>query len=172
MKRLLLASTLLIISIEPAFSGPDETTQHLMNDPVSMLDLGVLKAEIALRNQDLGSMRFQWDVNRFYILKWMYGGDFSDENSAEQACASWVKKVREMGGINLETGEAMFSFSTFAEGFSHDGFARGNEPKNLYTNLDQLFVLKCHVRGSLFVGSPSVSVTAPLLGTSYSLEKK
>jgi hypothetical protein len=155
----------ILLTAVPAMGGPDQTTQHLLSDPASMLDLGVLKANLALKERKLGFMGFDWDANRFFIVTWF--SDRPDTKVAESDCVAWVADVRELGGIRAETGEPFLDDSFFAGYFSHEGFSRSNAPDTLYSDLDKLFELKC----TGFVGTETVVVTAPLLGTTYSLER-
>lgn len=167
MKRPGLAVAAVCLIAGSAIAGPDETTRQLMNDPVSMIDMGVLKGEMLLRAKGLGFMSFDWESNRFHIFNFFFNGDYPDQRSAEAECASWVADIRSLANVSTETGKAIYAHSAFAEFFSHEGFLRTGEPKTLYTDLDKLFVLKC----SAYAAGASAEVTAPLLGTSYSLEK-
>lgn len=166
MKSLSLASLVVILMLRPAVAGPDDTTQNLISDPASMLDIGILRIDLALRSQDLGFLLFDWNANRLYVQKIILDG-FPDAKSAEEACASWVWNVRKLADIDRETGKPYGAHSRFADFFSHEGFQRNNTPGSLYVDLDRLFILNCSAYGA----EGSVSVTAPLLGTTYSIEK-
>lgn len=157
---------MILCGTAPAVAGPDQTTQKLINDPVSMLDLGVFKADLALSRRELGFMNFSWDSNRFTISTYKLGG-FADAQAAESACASWIAEVRELGGLDTKTGKPFGPHSWFAQNFSHEGFERVGTSETLYSDLDRLFDLNC----TAIAGADTVVVTAALLGTTYSLRK-
>lgn len=167
--KLLLFTFLAFCSLvfRSATAGPDETTQNLISDPASMMDIGILRTEIELKSQNLGHMAFDWDENRLNVHKLIFEGEYPDQASAELECATWIGKVRGIAGIKKDTGKPYGNHSLFAENFSHAGFQRGSTPENLLVDLDKLFVLNCWV----YTPPVSVEVTAPLLGTSYSVVK-
>lgn len=147
------------------FAGPDETTQYLMNDSASMLDLGMLTLNLRLSQNKLGYASYDWDANRIRI-KYLLFQELNDEE-AEEACAAWVQRVRVYAGINIKTGQPALETSSFAELFTHYGFQRKSEIDNLRHNIDKMVTLQYqHVRS----GNP-IMVNAPLLGTGYSLVK-
>lgn len=164
MKVLIAAFFALFLVPERLVAQPDGTTRHLMQDSVSMLDFGLLRLNINLERDNLGLADFNWDRNRIVIHTWL-----SEEtrDAAEEVCAEWVSEVRTRGGISRESGKPALESSSFSRLFGHYSFERGNILDGLYKNIDQLFVLECNQ----FNVIPPVMVTAPLLGTGYSLRK-
>lgn len=151
-----------------ANAGPDATINHLMDDSVSMLDFGILRMNLTLKEKDLGGATYLWDENRIVISHILTLKYFGDHEAAENACAEWVKNVRRVAWIDTETGKPTFSTSWFATYFSHNGFKRLSAPQDLDENLDKIFQLKCI---AFTEDGQALTVTAPLIGTGYSLEK-
>lgn len=152
-----------------AQAGPDATTKWLMNDPVSMLDLGILKIEQSLRNPNrsnrpYGSVRYDWDKNRIVIY---YAGYFPTTDDPEEHCAGWFTSVRSIGGVDASGNPLINGRTSFSFMFEHAGFNRSDVPENLFTELDKLFELECWHK---FDGT-NFRATAPFVGVGYSVEK-
>lgn len=151
----------------PVAAGPDVTTQHLLDDAATMLDLGMLRLEMRLAQDDLGSARYAWSENRILIESSIFlTGAAKTEQSVEAICAGWLKSVRFAAGVNAD-GKAYTGNSDFSGFFRHYGVGRVNAPKALYEDLDELFVLKC----GGFVDGVAITISAPLLGKTYAVER-
>lgn len=159
---------LILLCLMPvrAICGPDATTQFLLDDSASMLDFGLLRLDILLSEKQLGTAQFLWDGNIFLISTILTGNETHE--LAEAACSQWVKDVRIAALVNGATGEPLYKNSTFAPYFDHNGFARNARPENLLQEIDKKFLLKCF---SFFQGYEKTTISAPLLGTGYSVEK-
>lgn len=161
------------ITAFPALAGPDETTQALMDDSASMLDLGLLRMNLMLASNSLGSASFDWEQNRITVSE--YGPDFATfatkkdktADDVEIRCANWVRAVRIIAAVNPDDGLAYFGTTSFADMFSHYGFEHGLL-KNPSASIDGLIQLRCRH----FVAQKPVEITAPLLGKGYSVSKE
>lgn len=166
MRTRLLALIAICLLPVKALSGPDETTQHLMNDSATMLDFGMLRLNLSLEAATLANAYFDWDENRIYI--WRYFQENETADVGEETCSQWIGDVRLKSGVNRDTGKPFEKTSLFAGYFAHHSFKRNSAPETLYQDIDKLFVLRCtgQIKGGGFI-----TIFAPLLGSGYSLEK-
>ena len=120
-----------------AASGPDSTTKWLMDDPATMLDLGILNLNVQLAARSLGSAGFLYDENRINIRMpaEIFWADFVTPDEVEKRCAKWVDDVRGFAGVQRETGNAFYENTRFADLFRHQGFEIARVPSSLYTDL-------------------------------------
>lgn len=160
----------LSLHIGPAFAGPDASAQYLTNTPVTMMDLGILRLNLALRSQSGGFSSYDWDTNRIQIeapFDIEYGSYLTIEQ-AEAACATWITKVRTQFGVDAEKGTPLLFEITFAAKlFEHEGYENANVPKTLYQDIDRMFVLQC----AAGIPEKRLKVSSPLLGKGYSISK-
>lgn len=163
----------LLIGTAAAQAGPDEVAKWLIQDPASMIDLGVLRIDLALSNGSGapgGRATYDWDKNRFTITG--SAGQVESADKAEKACEEWVNSVRVAAFIDTSTGNPYLGkASLFAELFSHSGFERTNAPADLYTTIDKMIELRCYGSFKLDGDLKIIEANAPLLGTGYSLKK-
>ena len=162
-------------------AGPDETTNTLMNDSVSILDWGILRTELYLAQQNLiipAQVSFDWDSNEIRISAWQFGGnDTTTEVQAKAVCSDWFFGVRVSGGISTETGEPYFSeVSTYANFFGHEGFVRNFdsiEYKALLAKLDRKIELSATILMDISKsdGLQSVKCSGPLLGVGFAVQE-
>ncbi len=176
-----LTSTLAPITL-PAHAGPDDTTKLFMNRPATLLDLGMLRLNLLL--DEIGDesyypsglpspyVSYHWDRDRIVISVIKFSHD-SASKEGEELCAEWISFLRARANVSSKTGEAAGG-SYFVDQFTHSGFT--NESITQATpKLDRKFQLRC----SLNIRNKSknseryfrtITVTAPLLGTSYSVQ--
>lgn len=61
-----------------AIAGPDATTQRLLDDRPSMLDFGIMRLELHLKNHKYishnPSVRYDWDENTITISGMIFSG--------------------------------------------------------------------------------------------------
>lgn len=164
--KLVGAASFLLLA-HPVAAGPDDVSKWLIKDPVSMMDLGLLRIEQQLispssQAQPGGIVEFSWDKNRISISRFFHQ---TDDSYGEEICAKWISEVRDVALI--VDGKPMWTeASSFAYKFTHEGFERTNTPKNLPAEIDKIIELKC----GTFLPSKTIWVTAALLGTSYAVE--
>ncbi len=170
--RCWLVASLFFLPPAASLAGPDEVTQWLMQDPLTMLDYGIYKINIDLRDGWYpigGNAVFQWDDNRVVISRMV---DAGTQPSVETLCSKWVEKIRSRGGLNADTGVPYGGWSHFAQMFAHEGFEKLDAPKDLYKNIDKILSLNCWGIYTDDDGkSGYLTITSPLLGTGYSVKK-
>ena len=133
-----------------SIAGPDETSNALMRDSLSMLDWGVFRIQYLLdRHDDLRGtwISYDWESDEFMIQS--FHGNFNGTNTVDWArtdCKIWFDQVRNAAGVNSSTGELFFGErSFFSERFAHSGFQRrsiGLEPDEILDGIDRKFSLK------------------------------
>ena len=167
MKKLIL---LVLMLPMVALADPGAATRHLINDPVSMMDIGILKAQkdldiiIQRRNKtfekrnDLsltalsGFVSYLYDEDLIVITAELNGAE-PVAKTLEDECRYIVELMRTRANV-------------FAEfWFSHQGFNRSDEPKDLANKIKDRIQLRC-LGASAFIGddhSSIVSVRSMLL---------
>jgi len=165
MKTCLASIFVLFLLPESAIAGPDETTQHLMNDTASMLDFGLLRLNLKLEADNLGTASYNWEENRIQIS--LFSLEKGTVESAEIDCANWIDAVRVKAGIDLDAGQSKTGSSSFANLFTHYGFERRSVMEGLQGKIDKIITLGCYQWGT----KKPVTIKAPLLGKGYSLQK-
>lgn len=156
---------------QPIFSGPDETTNFLMDEPASLMDLGILRLNLALQNNAAGYVSYSWDENRIKIAApyQNVNGPYATEDAAEEACSKWVTELRRLLGIDPTTGKPFWGQTSLAaDFFRHQGFRRMNAPETLYTDVDKLIIFVCYAKSS----ENLVKVTGSLVAKGYSVAKQ
>ncbi|OOY23788.1 hypothetical protein BMI91_15175 [Thioclava sediminum] len=171
MKKLVFAFVAIaILAPYSSIAGPDATTQYLQRDVASTFDFGMLRLNLRLESNGLGSASYNWSENRIYIVPNLDTASSlleKDEREIERVCSGWIQRVRGNAVIGVD-GSPILGHSTYSWLFSHYGYERSNEPENLYSDLDKIFVLSCGGSSKAIY----VTLTAPLLGSTYAVEKK
>ncbi|MFG6584800.1 hypothetical protein, partial [Sulfitobacter sp. 1A12779] len=125
MKRLSLCAFLAFGS-SSAFAGPDDTTNYLMNTPVNLMDLGVFRLTLLIRDK-LGSgfAAYHWDSNEIRIFLFDLP---NEEMNAEAVCIEAISEIRR--AANVQDGTPFSGISGFATLFKHSGYVKGTVEKN------------------------------------------
>ena len=164
-----------------AQAGPDEVTNRLMEEKVSLLDWGVFRVQLLLeKTNDLSSASvfFDWDMNQIKIMDadfTMMDQGLSDVTVAE--CEKWFVAVRRAGYVNEKTGKPYFGDSSlFAELFSHEGWTatiNGKATEDVVKQIDQKIVLEYSIALSAEnVGDVERLIcTGPLLSDSFARQE-
>lgn len=152
---------------DTVLAGPDATVNRLIADPASMLDFGLFRLGQYLQDQKLGSATYDWDTNQIVIYWRSVGENSQDLTEAEQKCSDWVTQVRLSGWVGAN-GKAAMGVTVFSSFFQHIGFGRSDSIDSELSDIDKLIWLQCY---SETLGE-KVTVTAPLLGTAYSVQKE
>jgi hypothetical protein len=97
-----------------------------MNDAPTMLDFGIFRLERFLNGAGESSysrVTYDWNSNRIVVSNRFFDGHTIIEAEAMQKCTIWINAMRELAGINLETGQLQSwkSSSEFARLFQHIG---------------------------------------------------
>ncbi len=165
MKKLSTILVGLFVAANQAIAGPDTISNHLMSDPVSMLDFGMYRMELRLGST--AYVRYDWDDDEIVIFNVVFGFDGS-VSDAEVKCKRWVDEVRGMAGII--DGEPFLENSFFADLFAHLAFDRKSAPDNLLLEIDKKFDLNMKVNFAMSAGGSQITCTGPLIGKGFSVE--
>ena len=154
---------ILAITAGQAIAGPDVVGNYLMDEPASLMDVGIMKLNALVRPTAFAN--YNWDENSIEItsMNSLVKGSPSDD-ALEKLCADWISSVRVLANIDPLKGAPFYGAeSNFARLFLHSGYQREKQPENMTSEIDRMIQLTC-ILGSTIV-------TAPLLGTGYSLRK-
>jgi hypothetical protein len=153
---------------------PTANMQYLMNEPVSMMDWGLLNIDKSIESN--GGLKkygntitsYDWDKNRILIIVSSIGA--SSKEQAKEWCRDIVSFIRGFLGVDEKNGKPVFknNQSFLYRYFTHEGFKRNAEPKELGKELDNITTIQATI---FFDGSSTpVKCEAPLLGTSIMFE--
>ena len=154
MKNVLVLFLFLTALASDAGADPDESAKFLMNEPVSLLDLGVYKLEKDLKGfrKDLSvhhalpfdiAVNYDWGVNKIVIqLTYGYEGN-PPPKTIRNGVRNVFKKIRSFLGVDPE-GKVYHKrgFSKAADYFSHQGYVMKNRPPALEKNIDRMTEFK------------------------------
>ena len=160
MKRVILLLLFPLLS----FADPGGATQYLINDPVSMMDIGIFRAErdldiiIQRRNKsyekrrDLSLTALSGFVSYLYeddliVLSAELNGAEPIAKTLEDECRLIVELMRTRANILAEVW------------FSHAGFKRSGEPKDLADKIKDRIQLRCD-GASAYLGDNNRSIVS------------
>jgi len=162
-----------VFSVNVADAEPSSNMHYLMNEPVSMMDWGLLNIDRSLQADGRLSKYgntityYDWDKNRIIIDMAITGA--TSKEQAKEWCRDIVSQIRTFLGINERDGKPFFSRSYLYNYFSHEGFHKNTEPEGLDKELDIIAIIQVRI---LYKGNAeSVKCEAPLLGTSIMFEE-
>ncbi len=131
------------------FAAPSPTMQYLINEPLSMLDMGLYKLETYLNKGMKGHFSSSEELSTKLIrttadLDYNYSKDMIvvhhfftiDSQADEMSCKKIIKATK--SAINLEIWTA----------FKHNGFIRNSEPKSLLDDVKNKIYIKAYVTGT------------------------
>ncbi|MBL1438363.1 MAG: hypothetical protein COB08_019465 [Rhodobacteraceae bacterium] len=179
-----------------AQAGPDVTTNYLMDEPASMLDIGVLRINMRMSADDelsgfTLSYKFDENVFEFRRTTWILYNLLDEvevvENPTDEQARIEILQVAQNAAIAakeceqyIEPLRAWFGTSggsTLAsQYFGHYGYKPANIPDDIYSDLDGKFTIDV----LLFIpqksrmginGVVGFSCTAPLLGAGFSTQR-
>ncbi len=161
-----------------AKAGPDDLSKWLMNEPASMMDIGLLRLEIYLdkvriEDREYGVV-YIWDRDRILIRstpKRFDDPSYKDEDDAKKGCKNWFNRMRYEFGVNGATGELREGDLFLSSFFGHDGFTRGKQTDpDFHVQIGK----KIDLWGSFDFGDKSdrsfVYCSKPLMDTGFSVE--
>jgi len=146
MKRVLLFA-ILFATTTMGNTEPTPAVQYLMNEPVTLFDLGMLRLEqifkkLALEERELNlnvTVGYAWKENRILIDMYDRRDKVESVQSRKMLCKEDIATLKNFLWISAETGKPPFSpTSRLQELFSHIGFSRKSEPKNIAAELDTI----------------------------------
>ena len=144
-----------------AVAEPTPAIEYLMREPVTLFDLGMLKLDQALVDlnvQGVGRMStiiaYDWDKNRIKIGAATLFNKGRTTQAAKKGCTEALEKVKSRLGINPSTGKPLLpNLLLVSDFFSHSGFGKRGEPKNLARELHSIVeltaVVGAEAKGSL-----------------------
>jgi len=144
----------LMLFVQPVRAEPNESAHFLMNEPASLMDLGIYKLEkdilglqkhlVVNRTTPFDvSVNYNWDENRITIqLTYGYEGNPS-KKIIKNGIKNVFQQIKGFLGVN-EKGQVYHKrgFSKASDYFSHEGYLIKDRPKDLEKKIDQIVELK------------------------------
>lgn len=172
--RIVLITLALLWSVACLAAGPNVTANYLMNKPVSMLDLGIMRMNMQLQQfpglrNDTVKAQYNRHTKRIVIhvidssLESVGpSGATSMEDMAATRCYHLFYTVRMDLGVGLTGSTYLSGHSLAADLFLSASESPKNEPKHLLRNIDRLIEIKArvHYRNE----RPPVVCWGPLVG--------
>ena len=168
-----------------ANAEPGEPTKYLINKPVSMMDLALLKIERNL-NQHIGSKllfsnatlylahaRYEWKRDRIVVSEWYEVQDRDAPNDLRKANTQELKKLcsSALGMMGLHSGITTVPWS-LKNLFGHSGYQFGSQPKNLFRELIEYIELEVRItKTALGWVICNRDLNSPISATKYSFGK-
>lgn len=149
---------------------PGPVIGWLMNEPVSLLDIGLYRLEKDVQSLRQGieagvsngariviGVHYSWDKNRIYVL-------FAHiEELKRDDCEYIIGITRLLARVNPTNGTPLVGDSSnFSSFFSHFGYSKKSQPKEYRKKLDHIF--------EIVVNAKNIKCMAPLLGSGFSVE--
>lgn len=138
----LLGSFILLLGAGIAPAEPPETVQHLMTEPATMFDLGIVRLENLLRNNHPGALHvsYDWERNKIQInvvrINRMSRGEKNRRiEDLRRFVVQDIHKIRNDLNVNPATGEIDSGYTTFENCFRHAGYPNKGEQTNLKDEL-------------------------------------
>jgi len=164
---------ILLIFASPCKAEPDSTIRYLMNEPVSLLDIGIDRFNLYL-GYSLGtgegqpdsfrrspvSVSYRWEANKLRLNRILFFNKKIDVDTLKNECKEEIELIR-----------CMVNYGLLESCFTHLGLATKNEPDNLVRNLEKIIEIRIKVINS--DTKKGIECIAPLLGKDiYFMEKK
>jgi hypothetical protein len=164
-------SFILLIATGIASAGPPDTVQQLIAEPATLFDLGIVRLENFLRNNQPGTLHvsYDWERNKIQIkvvrINRMSRGE---KNRSAEDLRRFVQhditKIRNDLNVNPATGETDPGYTTLENCFRHAGYPNKDGQTNLKNELYDMTEISAKVivhRNEAFV-----EAWAPLKGNS------
>lgn len=146
----------------PGQSAPDAYAQYALKEPVTLMDLGLFKAELLLEKsldgfrQRTGTLvltyvKYDADSNRI-----LFNVSLPDAPISNIQCKQIVDEVRRAGAIRDGRPIEGLPHSIYANGFKHEGRSGTGAPDGYLAGLDRITEIRV-------IGETECS--GPLLGT-------
>ena len=156
--RIFIFLSLLSVSLYslPANSGPDRTTEWLMDERASVFDLGMIRLQTRLdgfiykwpTEFSQPTIAYVWDDNEI-VIKMLSINVYESVKDAKEGCRTAFNRVRAVAGVDIEEGGLTFkkNNSFFSFYFSHLGYVSGSvkEQDQRLADLDKKFKLECTI---------------------------
>lgn len=160
---------LLLLSITIARAEPSPIVSRLMNEPMSMLDYGLWRTELELRqffrevDRIFISSRYDWKSNRIHLDILLYQIPQSlQKMTPEKQCQEVIDSVQDFFGVDVKTGKpvAQTKQTLLGKSFTHNGFKGFDiSSAEMFSHLDQITQLNISVNATSPTGSKQHSET-------------
>lgn len=155
---------LLSLACATANSEPTNSIKYLITEPASMMDIGLLRLNIDLRNKkELGhaGTSYDWDKNKLNLI-FIPQDILEDQGAAKQWCQETFSKVRTMFLVDIDASKTHENrrASSFGRYFTHKGYASKKQPADLLHDIDDIVELTAivyHQNTTLECNGPLVS---------------
>ena len=133
----LLSMVMLYACSTNVFAEPSSSVQYLMNEPASLFDFGMKRLDEFLsgRTDIFVITEYNYDQNRILISVRDRSDTVKSKGEAKERCAQMIGEMKTMLGVGLDSTSVLGSF------FSHEGYTKRSEPKNLGAELDSITVI-------------------------------
>lgn len=138
-----------------AQASPGEATSWLMENPASMMDLGLhrvehwLESSVADMTDALGTdyytaTEYDWENDEINLSMSIWMDEYS-KDAATRACDAYVWRIRAYALVQPEKGTLRdgVNNSRLSDKFAHDGFARSNAPSDWKQKIDGRIRIVC-----------------------------
>lgn len=145
--NIIVVLSILLLQSHISSADPSQNIKYLMNEPVSLFDLGILRLNEQVKGLKLtnggkleSTVDYEWDRNRIRIL--VFGPSDMHPKSLMEAknwCHESFRSIRLTFGVNPDKGiPSYLDKSLLSVYFSHQEYLKGNKPKNIEAELDNI----------------------------------
>ena len=169
MNRLSHAVILFVLLLYPNVTQaePSKTVEYLMNEPVSMLDLGILRLDRKLGKSEsnfnyadkslkmiLGFANYDYEKNRIILsfLHYLNTDLFKTKGWTPQTvCKDQLSRVRNEFGFNDDDSKRSYSTTakdalSIANSFTHIGYQKKNAQNNLQSEIENISYVEIDIK--------------------------
>lgn len=160
---------ILLFGVGAAPAGPTKTVRNLMTEPATMFDLGIVRLESFLRNNQPGKLdvSYDWERNKIQINvvrinRMSKQNKKTNVEDFRRQIQHDIQKIRKDLNVNPATGEIDSGYTTLENCFRHAGNSPQDEPTSLKNELYDMIEISAKVivhRNDLFL-----EARAPLKG--------
>ena len=135
-----------IVTCRPATAEPTPTVSYLMGSPVSLLDWGLSRLEASVHtaflnetSQPVIKVSYDWHSNRIRVFAVTLYQQFESDAELRQWCQTKLLFMKVGLGVGPD-GSSSYgdSYSIINHLFSHSGYASGDEPSELGSEIARL----------------------------------
>jgi len=138
----LLGSFILLFWAGIAPAEPPETVQHLMTEPSTLFDLGIVRLENLLRNNQPGTLQvsYDWERNKIHISvvrfnRMSQGEKNRNVEDLRRFVVQDITKIRNDLDVNPVTGEIDSGYTILENCFRHADYPNKDGQTNLKNEL-------------------------------------
>jgi hypothetical protein len=176
--RLVAASVALLLA-PSIHAGPDATARFLLNEPVTMMDLGVERLQRSLDALDdpdvknfVRSAQYQWGGNQFAIALWRVSdGERDTPEEAVAQCKRAIRAIRVHFLVDPDSGKPLRHGDPWEALFGHAGYRNPKEPAQLYDDIAKMVHIVVSTNLTKRHPPAPVVCSAELLGSAVAVSK-